>query len=334
MHELIGLDEMAQLPGCEEVTPDLVDAILDEAGKLACDVLAPLNKQGDTQGCKLKDHVVTTPDGFKQAYRQFIDGGWTMLACDPDYGGQGLPAVVATPVRGDVARRQHGLCAVPDADAWRDRSNSPLRHRRVEAALPCENGFRGVDGHDEPHRAPGRLGSQRGAHQGGSRGRSLPAVRIEDLHHLRRARFHRKHHPPGAGAHARCARGGQGYFAVRGAEVPGQRRQQPGRAQRRLLRVHRAQIGNPCESHRGAGFWRQWRSGGLFGGGRKPRPGIHVHHDECRPLLGRAAGGGDCRARLPARADLCQGAHPGRGGGCAWRRQGVRSFATRTCAAC
>jgi alkylation response protein AidB-like acyl-CoA dehydrogenase len=98
LQELIGLDEIAELPGCEEVTPDLVDAILDEAGKFACDVLAPLNKPGDTQGCKFKDHVVTTPDGFKQAYRRFIDGGWTMLACDPDYGGQGLPAVVATPV--------------------------------------------------------------------------------------------------------------------------------------------------------------------------------------------------------------------------------------------
>jgi 3-(methylthio)propanoyl-CoA dehydrogenase len=98
LQELIGLDEIAELPGCEEVTPDLVDAILDEAGKFACDVLAPLNKPGDTQGCKFKDHVVTTPDGFRQAYRRFIDGGWTMLACDPDYGGQGLPAVVATPV--------------------------------------------------------------------------------------------------------------------------------------------------------------------------------------------------------------------------------------------
>ena len=79
LRELVGLDEMARLPGCEEVTPDLVDAILEEAAKLACEVLAPLNKQGDTQGCKLKDHAVTTPDGFKQAYRQFIDGGWTML---------------------------------------------------------------------------------------------------------------------------------------------------------------------------------------------------------------------------------------------------------------
>jgi 3-(methylthio)propanoyl-CoA dehydrogenase len=99
LHELIGLEEIARLPGCEEVTGDLVDAILDEAGKLARDVLAPLNKQGDVQGCTLKNHVVTTPDGFKRAYGQFIEGGWNMLPCDPDYGGQGLPAVMSTPVQ-------------------------------------------------------------------------------------------------------------------------------------------------------------------------------------------------------------------------------------------
>jgi alkylation response protein AidB-like acyl-CoA dehydrogenase len=99
LHELIGLEEIARLPGCEEVTGDLVDAILDEAGKLARDVLAPLNKQGDVQGCTLKNHVVTTPDGFKRAYGQFIEGGWNMLPCDPDYGGQGLPAVISTPVQ-------------------------------------------------------------------------------------------------------------------------------------------------------------------------------------------------------------------------------------------
>ncbi len=99
LHELIDLEEIARLPGCEEVTGDLVDAILDEAGKLARDVLAPLNKQGDVQGCTLKNHVVTTPDGFKRAYGQFIEGGWNMLPCDPDYGGQGLPAVMSTPVQ-------------------------------------------------------------------------------------------------------------------------------------------------------------------------------------------------------------------------------------------
>ena len=126
LHELIGLEEIARLPGCEEVTGDLVDAILDEAGKLARDVLAPLNKQGDVQGCTLKDHVVTTPDGFKRAYGQFVQGGWNMLSCDPDYGGQGLPAVMSTPVQEmwQAANMAFALCPM-------------LTHGAIEAIHLC-----------------------------------------------------------------------------------------------------------------------------------------------------------------------------------------------------
>lgn len=98
LHELVGLGAVSSLPGYEEVTPDVVDAILDEAGKFASDVLAPLNWSGDQQGAKWHNGAVTTPDGFKQAYRQFVDGGWNQLRCEPEYGGQGLPALVSTPV--------------------------------------------------------------------------------------------------------------------------------------------------------------------------------------------------------------------------------------------
>ena len=98
LHEMVGLDSVAKLPGCEEVTQDLVDAILDEAGKLASNVLAPLNWSGDQQGSQWSNGAVKTPDGFKAAYKQFADGGWIQLRCDPEYGGQGLPALVSTPV--------------------------------------------------------------------------------------------------------------------------------------------------------------------------------------------------------------------------------------------
>ncbi len=98
LHELVGLNAVSSLPGCEEVTPDLVDAILDEAGKLASDVLAPINWSGDQQGSKWNNGAVTTPDGFKQAYRQFVEGGWNQLRCEPEYGGQGLPGLVSTPI--------------------------------------------------------------------------------------------------------------------------------------------------------------------------------------------------------------------------------------------
>ncbi|HRP97381.1 MAG TPA: acyl-CoA dehydrogenase [Rhodocyclaceae bacterium] len=98
MRELAGLDEVAQLPGCEEVSADLVDAILDEASKFAGGVLAPLNRIGDQEGAKWRNGEVATASGWKGAYRQFSEAGWTALACDPHYGGQGLPKLVATAV--------------------------------------------------------------------------------------------------------------------------------------------------------------------------------------------------------------------------------------------
>jgi acyl-CoA dehydrogenase len=93
--ELGALDAVAGLPGCEEVSADLVDAVLDEAGKFASGVLSPLNAPGDRAGCKLADGVVTTPPGFKDAYRQFREAGWPALGADPQFGGQGLPHVLS-----------------------------------------------------------------------------------------------------------------------------------------------------------------------------------------------------------------------------------------------
>jgi acyl-CoA dehydrogenase len=86
------------VPGYEDLDRETSEAILDEAAKLAQNVLAPLNAVGDQQGCTLENGVVRTPEGFLDAFNQMREGGWTALDCDPDYGGQGLPYVIATAV--------------------------------------------------------------------------------------------------------------------------------------------------------------------------------------------------------------------------------------------
>jgi alkylation response protein AidB-like acyl-CoA dehydrogenase len=98
LHEFLGAESIQALPGCDDVTPDLVDAVLEEAGKISEEVLFPLNRSGDEEGCSFKDGAVTTPAGFKEAYATFVEGGWPSLACDPEHGGQGLPQTVAAMV--------------------------------------------------------------------------------------------------------------------------------------------------------------------------------------------------------------------------------------------
>ncbi len=84
----------AQVPAFADLDADTARQVIEEAGRFASDVLAPLNGPGDVQGCRLEDGRVRTPDGFAAAYRAFVDGGWPALACDPAVGGQGLPNVL------------------------------------------------------------------------------------------------------------------------------------------------------------------------------------------------------------------------------------------------
>jgi alkylation response protein AidB-like acyl-CoA dehydrogenase len=96
MKAIAGLDALAELPGYADATPDTVQAILEEAGKFAGEVLAPLNVVGDREHSKLENGVVRTPTGSKEAYRGFAEAGWNAVAFDPDYGGQGMPWVLTS----------------------------------------------------------------------------------------------------------------------------------------------------------------------------------------------------------------------------------------------
>ena len=126
LNELAGMAEVAKLPGCEDATPDTVEAILEEAAKFTTGVLDPLNWTGDQEGSQWKDGAVKTPKGFKEAYKQFVEGGWNGLPLDPEWGGQGLPKLVSTPVTEMVtsANMAFSLCPL-------------LTQGAIEALLLC-----------------------------------------------------------------------------------------------------------------------------------------------------------------------------------------------------
>ena len=97
LHDVLKVGE-SDIPGYDELEPDFTSAVLDEAGKLASEVLAPLNAVGDTEGCVLENGVVRTPRGFKEAYERLREGGWMGLDCEPEHGGQGMPYILGTAV--------------------------------------------------------------------------------------------------------------------------------------------------------------------------------------------------------------------------------------------
>lgn len=98
LYELLEGDKLCELPGYEEATRDLVEPILEEAAKITEEVLFPLNRSGDEEECQWNEGKVSTPAGFKDAYTLFREGGWTAIACDPNYGGMGMPKMVNTMV--------------------------------------------------------------------------------------------------------------------------------------------------------------------------------------------------------------------------------------------
>lgn len=89
LNEVFAVGRLAELPGHEDHTPDLIEAVLEEGAKFAENELQPLNRSGDEEGCHYENGVVRTPTGFKEAYARFIEGGWTGVSCDPTMAARG-----------------------------------------------------------------------------------------------------------------------------------------------------------------------------------------------------------------------------------------------------
>ena len=113
LHDYFNLQQYNNIPAFAEATPDLLDAILDEAAKVTENVFQPLNLSGDEQGCRLEDGKVITPDGFKEAYNQYLEGGWQGLTGDVNYGGQGLPQTLGLVLNEMMVSANWGFAMYP-----------------------------------------------------------------------------------------------------------------------------------------------------------------------------------------------------------------------------
>ena len=203
-----------------DLTEDVVDAVLEEAGKFATEVLGPLNVVGDRQGVVFKDGAVATAPGWKEAYRAWAAAGWNGLAAPGGLGRPGSAAGGQRRLPRDVEFGRDGLRHRAGADHGGGRRPHRPRQRRTAARVSAEARLRRVDRHHADDRAAGRLRRRRAAHQGRARRRrQLSPDRAEDLHHLWRARHDRQHRASRAGAAARRARRIARRVAVPGAEV-------------------------------------------------------------------------------------------------------------------
>ena len=262
LNRLAGLPEIATLPGFEDADPEVVEAILIEAGRFAGEVLAPLNSTGDRQGCRWFDGKVATPDGFPAAYRQFIEGGWHSMPASTDIGGQGMPALVSSAVAEmwKSANLAFSLCqmlTMGAVEALVNHASATLKQRFLPKMVAGES--TGTMNLTEPQAGSDLSAVRTRAEPDGDNYRLFGSKIFitwgehdvaENVIHLVLARIAGR-----AGGHTRD-------IAIRRTEIPGQPGWQPRRAQRPCLRLHRTQARHTWLSPTGRDVIRRQGRGG------------------------------------------------------------------------
>ena len=219
LSEIAKISDVNQLPGFEEASEDLVEAVLEEAAKLATEVLSPLNKVGDTIGAKHDGDTVTTAPGWREAYQTFAEGGWTGLSGAPEFGGQGLPKLVATAVDemwngANMAFAVGPMLTTGAVHAIEHHASDDLKARYIPKMLSGE--WTGTMNLTEP---------QAGSDLSAVRAKAVPQgdhyliSGQKNFHHLWRARSCRQYRPLGTSEDARCACRNSRYFFVYRAEI-------------------------------------------------------------------------------------------------------------------
>jgi len=310
LRELVDLKRLAQLPGFGEMTPDVADAVLDEAAKFAGAVLSPLNRSGDLEGVRWQDGAVLTAAGWKQAYDRFAADGWNALSCPVDFGGQNLPRVLSALIEEmwNGANVAFALCPMLTRgaiDALELRGTKLQRETYLPKMVAGE--WTGTMNLTEP---------QAGSDLSAVRTR---AVRTDDGRYLLTGQkifiTYGEHDLTGNIVHMVLARAAGAPEGVKGTSlflVPKYLVNADGSLGARND-VHCLSVEHKLGIHASPTCVLAFgQNGGAIGeliGEEKPRLGVYVHHDERRALLSGDRGRGSVGARIPDRFELCPRAH-------------------------